>query len=291
MHEEEQYLSLISDILLKGSSEIGRNGPVKFCFGRMMRFSLKDGTLPILTTKTVFWRTCFHELKWFLSGKTDNRLLKEKNVKIWNGNGTRDFLDSRGLYENREDDLGPIYGHQWRHFNAPYDTCETDYTGKGIDQIANVIQEIKTNPTSRRLIVCAWNPCQLNEMALPPCHVMMQFSVREGKYLSCLLTQRSGDVGLGVPFNITSYSLLTHLIAHFCGLEAEEFVYSLGNAHIYESHIEPLTEQVLRIPKPFPKIEIVPKQAIHDISDYDIEDIEWITPYDHHPTIRMDMIA
>lgn len=287
-HEEQQYLNLIQDIIKNGSWEETRNGKTKSIFGNSMRFSLKDGIIPLLTTKKVAWKTCFKELTWFIRGSTSNKELQEQGVKIWNGNASKEFLDSRGLnYE--EGDLGPIYGHQWRHFNGPYVDFNTDYTGKGIDQLANVISQLKdkTQQTSRRLIISAWNPCQIDEMALPPCHVLMQFNVREHKYLSCALYQRSGDVGLGVPFNIASYSFLTHIIAKHCNLEAEHFVYFLGNAHIYDDHVESLQEQCNREPLNFPRL-LINKQH-ENINDYNIDDITWITPYEHHKTIKMEM--
>lgn len=289
-HPEQQYLQLIRRIMEEGSVEQTRNGPVQCVFGHMMRFSLRHGEIPLLTTKKVAWRTCFHELMWFLKGDTSNYSLTRKNVHIWDANASRSFLDSRGLTHLQEGDLGPIYGHQWRHFNAPYTTSGDNYTGKGVDQIARAIHEIKTNPTSRRILVCAWNPSQLDEMALPPCHVLFQFHVKDGKYLSCALTQRSGDVGLGVPFNIASYSLLTHLVAHQCGLEADEFVYTLNNAHIYMDHIPALVEQMNRIPTDFPRVSIEPQEA-RNMDEYEIQDIIWTRPYVHLPAIHMDMIA
>lgn len=288
--EEQQYLDLIKDILSNGSEEMSRNGKVLSKFGNMMRFSLKDGNLPLLTTKKVAWKTCFKELFWFIKGSTSNHELKEQNVNIWNANASREFLDSRNLsYE--ENDLGPVYGHQWRHFNAPYENCDNDYSGKGVDQLQNIIEMLKDpqQRTSRRMVVSAWNPCQIDEMALPPCHILFQFYVREDKYLSCSMYQRSGDVGLGVPFNIASYSMLTHIIAKHCGLIADEFVYFLGNAHIYEQHIEPLKEQIERLPREFPQIQI---KNVHDtIEEYTLDDIEWITEYTFHQPIKMNMIA
>lgn len=290
-HEENQYTDLIKRILEKGSEEQSRNGKVLSVFGNSMRFSLQNGTVPLLTTKKVAWKTCFKELMWFVKGSTSNDELREKKVYIWNDNSSREFLDSRGLTNNREGDLGPVYGHQWRHFNAPYETCETDYTGKGVDQLQNIINDLKDpeKRTSRRLVMSAWNPVQLDEMALPPCHILAQFNVREGKYLSCALYQRSGDVGLGVPFNIASYSFLTHIIAKHCGLIADEFVYFLGNAHIYEDHIEPLKTQITQTPYAFPKIVI--KNTYDEIERYTLDDIEWIEEYKHHETIKMKMIA
>ena len=291
MHQEEQHLQLIRDVLEKGTMEEGRNGRTKSLFGYSMRYSLKDGTIPLLTTKRVAWKTCFNELIWFINGHTDNKKLTDKKVTIWNANASREFLDSRGLHNNEVDDLGPVYGHQWRHFNAEYKDCHTDYTGKGVDQLQYIIDSLK-NPetrTSRRFVLSAWNPCQIDQMALPPCHVLMQFYVRENKYLSCSLYQRSGDIGLGVPFNIASYSFLTHIIARHCGLIADEFVHFIGNAHIYENHIDTLKTQIQRVPLDFPRIEIT---NLHDnINDYSIDDLKWIEEYKHHATLKMDMSA
>ena len=187
--------------------------------------------------------------------------------------------------------MGPVYGHQWRHFNAPYENCHSDYSGEGVDQLQNIIEMLKdpTQRSSRRMVISAWNPCQIDQMALPPCHILFQFYVRENKYLSCSMYQRSGDVGLGVPFNIASYSLLTHIIAKHCGLVADEFVYFLGNAHIYEEHIEPLKEQVERLPYEFPQIKI---NKVHDsIEEYTLDDITWISEYTFHQPIKMNMVA
>ena len=288
VHEEFQYLRLINDILDHGSMEEGRNGKAKTVFGSAMHFDLSENTIPVLTTKKVAFKTCLKELLWFINGHTDNKLLKEQNVKIWNANASREFLDSRGLHNNKEDDLGPVYGHQWRHFNASYTDCHADYTGRGVDQLQNIIDQLKNPETrnSRRLVMSAWNPQQLDEMALPPCHILCQFCVTEGNKLSCSLYQRSGDVGLGVPFNIASYSILTHLIAKHCGLEAKEFVYFLGNAHIYDDHLEPLKEQMMRSPFPFPKLQIL--QTRLNINDYIVDDFK-LVDYEYHKKIKMEM--
>jgi thymidylate synthase len=290
MHQEYQYIQLIRDIIEKGTEEKGRNGNVKSLFGYSMRFSLKNGEIPILTTKKLAWKTCINELFWFIKGSTNNKELQDKKVYIWNDNASREFLDSRKLYNLEENDLGPIYGHQWRHFNAEYKDCHTDYKNQGIDQLQNIIDQLKDpeQRSSRRLIMSAWNPCQIDEMALPPCHILAQFNVREGKYLSCALYQRSGDVGLGVPFNIASYSFLTHIIAKHCNLIADEFVYFLGNCHIYMNHMDALKEQVKREPLNFPRILINPRE---NIEDYNLEDIEWIEEYKYHPSIKMEMVA
>ena len=291
MSDETQYLQLIERIIQEGNHTESRNGITYSIFGHHMEFSLKNNTIPLLTTKRVAWKTCFRELMWFLRGSTDNTELQQKKVTIWNANASRDFLDSRGLTNLNENDLGPVYGHQWRFFNAPYTNCHTNYDGKGVDQIQYIIDALKdpSQHSSRRLVMSAWNPCQLNEMALPPCHVLAQFYVRDHKYLSCSLYQRSGDVGLGVPFNIASYSFLTHLIAHHCGLEAEKFIHFLGDAHIYEEHMEVLKEQILREPKEFPELKFTIQRE--SIENYDETDIEWIKPYEYHGKLKMKMIA
>ena len=290
LHDENQYLKLVSDVLTEGVMEDGRNGKVLTVFGSAMHFSLKDNTIPLLTTKKLAWKTCLRELLWFIRGQTSNEVLKKQNVHIWDGNASREFLDSRGLTNLKENDLGPIYGHQWRHFNAKYSDCNTDYKDQGFDQLDYIIKCLKDTKerNSRRLVMSAWNPCQIDEMALPPCHVLCQFNVTDGNKLSCSLYQRSCDLGLGVGFNIASYSFLTHLIAHHCNLEVLDFYYYLGNCHIYEQHIEPLREQIIREPYKFPKIVI--KNKYEDIISYNVDDFE-ILDYEFHPLIKMEMIA
>ena len=290
LHDENQYLKLVSDVLTEGVMEDGRNGKVLTVFGSAMHFSLKDNTIPLLTTKKLAWKTCLRELLWFIRGQTSNEILKKQNVHIWDGNASREFLDSRGLTNLKENDLGPIYGHQWRHFNDKYSDCNTDYKEQGFDQLDYIIKCLKDTKerNSRRLVMSAWNPCQLDEMALPPCHILCQFNVTDGNKLSCSLYQRSCDLGLGVGFNIASYSFLTHLIAHHCNLEVLDFYYYLGNCHIYEQHIEPLREQIIREPYKFPKIVI--KNKYEDIISYNVDDFE-ILDYEFHPLIKMEMIA
>ena len=287
-HDENQYLNLIKDILSEGELVSGRNGNAKTIYGSAMHFSLDNGIIPLLTTKKVAWQTCLKELIWFISGSTNNDELTKQGVKIWNGNGSRDFLDSRGLSHLRENDLGPVYGHQWRFFNAKYINCDTTYVGSGIDQLQNIINDLSDplKRTSRRMVMSAWNPCQIDEMALPPCHVLVQFNVLNGNKLSCSLYQRSGDVGLGVPFNIASYSFLTHLLAKHCGLEASEFLYYLGNTHIYDDHLEVLSEQVIRKPYLFPKLHIKSKKE--KIEEYLVDDFV-IEDYNYHSPIKMEM--
>ena len=289
-HEEYQYLDLIDNILKNGSIIKGRNGTTKSIFGASMRFSLENNTIPILTTKKVAWKTCFKELMWFVNGYTDNTLLQKQKVKIWNANASREFLDSRGLQHLKENDLGPVYGHQWRHFNAKYSTCNDDYSNKGVDQLQYIIDSLKdpNERFSRRLVMSAWNPCQLNEMALPPCHVLTQFNVSNNNELSCSLYQRSGDIGLGVPFNIASYSFLTHIIAKHCDLKPKDFVYFLGNSHIYDDHYTALSEQIKREPREFPKIFI--KNKHNNINTYSLDDII-VENYQPYGKIKMNMRA
>lgn len=272
--EETQYLGLIRDILTKGSMETSRNGTTYSVFGAAMHFSLENNRIPLLTSKKLAWKTCLKELLWFIQGKTDNALLQSQGVNIWNVNATRNYLVDNGLDHLDENDLGPIYGHQWRHFNAPYINCHTDYTGQGVDQLQYIIDSLKDENKrfSRRLLMSSWNPCQIGEMSLPPCHVLCQFNVSRENKLSCALYQRSGDVGLGVPFNIASYSFLTHILAKHCGLEAYEFIYTLGNCHIYDDHVDPLKEQLTRQTYEFPTIHI---NEIHEnINDYSMTDFE-----------------
>ena len=290
-HQEEQYLNLLREILERGTWEEGRNGRTKSVFGHSMRFSLKNGTIPILTTKKTAWKSCLKELLWFIRGDTDTKILQNQNVHIWDGNTTREFLDSRGLQHYREGLIGPGYGFQWRHFNAAYNAdtgSPRDETG--IDQLNQIVEALKdpAQRTSRRLIMTAWNPLQLNEMALPPCHIMCQFNVHDGNKLSCAMYQRSCDVPLGSPFNIASYSFLTHLLAKHCGLDAYEFVYFMGNCHIYEDHIEPMRTQIERKPFEFPTIEI--KTLRDNINEYEIDDFV-INGYQSGEQIRMNMVA
>lgn len=290
-HEEEQYLAVIRDLISRGCTQEGRNGTTICDIGSAMVFSLRDGKIPLMTTKQLAWKTCLKELLWFIRGSTDNEELVRQKCYIWNGNSSRAYLDSRGLTHLKENDLGPVYGFQWRHFNGGYVDCHTDYSGVGVDQLAYIIDALKSpDPEkrhSRRLVMTAWNPCQLDDMALPPCHMMCQFHVTNGDDLTCTMYQRSGDVGLGVPFNIASYSFLTHLIAKHCGLKATEFVYYLGNTHIYDDHVEPLKEQLERKPYEFPTLEIVGEKK-ENIEDYVLEDFV-VKDYVCHPSIKMEM--
>jgi thymidylate synthase len=289
-HEENQYLNLLEDILSSNSEFVGRNGKTLCVYGSAMRFSLEHNKLPLITTKKVAWKTCLRELLWFIKGSTNNKMLKDQNVHIWDANGSREFLDSRGLFNNDEDDLGPIYGFQWRHFNANYESCLSDYTNKGIDQLSDVINSLKDPKlrNSRRMIISAWNPCQLDKMALPPCHIIMQFNVTNNNKLSCAMYQRSNDEACGTCFNIASYCFLTHLLAIHCDLEPYEFLYYKGNCHIYEEHISNIKIQLQREPFEFPTLKIINKRE--NIEDYSMDDFI-VSNYKHHEPLEYKMVA
>lgn len=261
-----------------------------------MKFKLSrpDGSLilPLLTTKRVFTRAIIAELLWFVSGSTNGNLLSEQGVKIWEGNGSREYLDSVGLSHRQEGDLGPVYGFQWRHFGAEYKDFTTDYTGQGVDQLAEVVRKLKDQSYDRRIILSAWNPADLKKMALPPCHMFAQFYVsfpqgsRRG-VLHSLLYQRSCDMGLGVPFNIASYALLTHMLARACDLTPGTFTHTMGDAHVYIDHIDALKTQLEREPRDFPTLQIT-KQGVVDIDGWSADDFV-ISGYDPHKSIAMKM--
>merc|ERR1719276_490479 len=286
--KEIQYLDMCRDIIENGVERGDRTGTGTLSkFGTQMRFSLRDGTLPLLTTKRTFWRGVAEELLWFVQGNTNANNLAAKDIHIWDGNGSREFLDSRGLYEREIGDLGPVYGFQWRHFGAEYKTMDTDYTGQGVDQLAECIEKIKNNPEDRRIIMSAWNPADLNVMALPPCHMFCQFYVNTKKNeLSCQMYQRSADMGLGVPFNIASYALLTHMIAHVTGRKPGDFVHTIGDAHVYLNHVDALKEQLDRPPRAFPKLKINTEKK--NIDDFVFDDFK-VVGYKPHKTIKMKM--
>ncbi|KAK3022080.1 hypothetical protein RJ639_045924, partial [Escallonia herrerae] len=284
-HEEFMYMNLVQDIISSGNQKDDRTGTGTLSkFGCQMRFNLRK-SFPLLTTKKVFWRGVVEELLWFIRGSTNAKVLQEKGVHIWDGNASRDYLDSVGLTDREEGDLGPIYGFQWRHFGARYTNMHADYTGQGFDQLLDVINKIKHTPDDRRIILSAWNPSDLNLMALPPCHMFAQFFVANGE-LSCQMYQRSADMGLGVPFNIASYALLTCMIAHVCGLAPGDFVHVIGDAHVYRIHIRLLQEQLQRFPKPFPMLSINPQKE--DIDSFVAADFNLIN-YDPHQKIEMKM--
>ncbi|KAK6637373.1 hypothetical protein RUM44_007789 [Polyplax serrata] len=285
-HEEYQYLNHIKNIMKHGVEMRDRTGVGTLSvFGAQMRWSLKKGTFPLLTTKRVFWKGIVEELLWFIKGSTNSLELKEKGVTIWDANSSRSFLDSLGLYHREEGDLGPVYGFQWRHFGAKYKTMHDDYSNQGVDQLQNIIDTIKERPYDRRMIMSAWNPVDLPIMALPPCHCLVQFQVANGE-LNSQMYQRSADMGLGVPFNIASYSLLTCMIAHVTGLKPGVFVHTMGDSHIYLNHVKPLEVQIQRIPRPFPTLTIT--RTVTDINDFKFEDFK-LEDYNPYPKIQMDM--
>ncbi|HET8543592.1 MAG TPA: thymidylate synthase [Pseudolabrys sp.] len=257
-----QYLDLMELILSRGVEKRDRTGTGTLSvFGHQMRFALDEG-FPLVTTKKLHLKSIIHELLWFLAGDTNVRYLQEHGVRIWD-----EWADERG-------ELGPVYGQQWRSWPAQ--------DGKTIDQIGNVVAMIKRNPDSRRLIVTAWNPAEVDNMALPPCHCLFQFYVAEGK-LSCQLYQRSADVFLGVPFNIASYALLTQMMAQVTGYKPGDFIHTLGDAHLYLNHLEQARLQLSRAPKPLPTMRLNP--AVKDIFAFRYEDIS-IENYDPHPHIK-----
>ncbi|CAI9753419.1 unnamed protein product [Fraxinus pennsylvanica] len=265
-HEEFLYLKLVQDIISNGNDKGDRTGAGTLSkFGCQMRFNLRK-SFPLLTTKSVFWRGVVEELLWFISGSTNAKVLQEKAINIWDGNASREYLDSIGLTDREEGDLGPVYGFQWRHFGASYTNMHADYTGQGFDQLLDVIDKIKNEPNDRRIILSAWNPSDLKLMALPPCHMFAQFYVANGE-LSCQMYQRSADMGLGVPFNIATYALLTCMIAHVCGLVPGDLIHIIGDAHVYKTHISHLQEQLKKNPKPFPFLKINPQTK--DIDSFD----------------------
>lgn len=256
----KQYLEILRDVLENGQDADNRTGVyARKVFGRQMRFDLNKG-FPLVTTKKTFFKGIVHELIWLLSGNTNIKYLLDNNVHIWD-----EWADKNG-------DLGPVYGHQWRNFNS-----------QGYDQIRDIIERIKKNPQDRRIIVSAWNPAQIEQMALPPCHCFFQFDVTPDEKLNCMLYQRSCDMFLGVPFNIASYSLLTMMIAQVCGLKPGEFVHTLGNAHIYSNHFEQVKLQLTREPLPLPRVRINPD--VKNIDDFKFEDFE-LVDYQSHPAIK-----
>lgn len=257
----KQYLDLMAHVREHGVQKGDRTGTGTLSvFGYQMRFDLAEG-FPLVTTKKLHLRSIIHELLWFLTGDTNIKYLKDNGVRIWD-----EWADENG-------DLGPVYGSQWRSW--------PDGSPQGVDQIDDVIKRIKTTPDSRRLLVTAWNPAQVDEMALPPCHCLFQFYVADGK-LSCQLYQRSADIFLGVPFNIASYALLTHMVAQVTGLKVGEFVHTLGDAHLYSNHLEQADEQLSRQPLPLPKLILSPE--IKGIGEFSYDDFEMLG-YESHPHI------
>jgi thymidylate synthase len=260
-----QYLDLLQHLLETGNERPDRTGTGTLSrFGYQMRFNLEEG-FPVVTTKKVHLKSIIHELLWFLKGDTNVKYLQDNGVKIWNE------------WAGEDGELGPVYGHQWRSWSAP--------DGREIDQISKLIEQIKSNPSSRRLIVSAWNVGDLDKMKLPPCHLLFQFYVNDGK-LSCQLYQRSADVFLGVPFNIASYALLTMMVAQVTGLKPGDFVHTFGDAHIYNNHLEQVRLQLSREPYPLPRMKINPE--VKNIFDFKFSDFELVN-YQAHPHIKGDV--
>ena len=283
--DEKQYLDLIKKIIEFGEIRETRNSSTISIFSEKLEFNISN-SIPFITTKKLAWKTIIKELLWFLSGSTDNQKLLDQNVKIWIGNSTREYMDSIGFNTRQVGDLGPVYGHQWRHFNAEYIDEKTDYTNKGVDQIQQVIHLLKTDPMSRRIILSAWNPSQINQMNLPPCHMFCQFYVSSNQELSCQMYQRSADVGLGLPFNIASYALLTAMIAQTVNMVPGMFTHSMGDTHIYVNHIDGLKLQLTREPKKLPRVWLNPE--VKSLFDFKYDDIK-LLDYEFHPTIKFDV--
>jgi thymidylate synthase len=274
------YLDLLAHALHNGEARGDRTGTGTLgVFGYQMRFDLSKG-FPLLTTKKVHTKSVIQELLWFLRGETHVRWLQERGVSIWDEWAT---AEQCARFGRQEGDLGPVYGHQWRNFGAsPKPDGSGTYERNGVDQLKYVLEQIQKNPNSRRLIVSCWNPREAEQVALPPCHTLFQFYVSQGK-LSCQLYQRSGDIFLGVPFNIASYALLTHLVAHVSGLQAGEFVHTLGDAHLYANHVEQAKLQLAREPRPLPTLKL--NEARTDLFAFEYEDIV-IENYSPHPGIK-----
>lgn len=288
MGSESDYLSVLTKVLEHGEIRADRTGTgVISLFGEQMRFNIKN-SVPLLTTKFVSWKTVIHELLWFLSGKTDSKWLQDKGVVIWEGNTSREFLDKRGLYHLPEGDIGAGYGFQWRHSGADYVNCHTDYTGKGIDQIQTIIDQLKNDKYSRRIFLSAWNPSALSQTALPPCHVSCQFYVTNGNELKCHMYQRSVDMFLGSPYNIFSYTVLTYILAAICDLTPSELIISTGDTHIYANHVEQVKTQLERKPFDAPSLVVNPDIKSKRLCDITIDDFK-VENYIYHPSIKAPM--
>ena len=304
MHPESAYTDLIAKILAEGDRRSTRNATTLSLFGERLIFDVGTHGFPLLTTKRVFWRGVVEELIWFLKGSTNSKDLEKAGVNIWKGNTSREFLDKTGLHEYDEGICGPIYGFQWRNFGGTYD-ASANAAGNmkkmelnGVDQLKDVITQLQMDPTSRRMIISAWNPTQHGQMCLPACHTMYQF-YKSQKGLSCQLMARSQDIILGTPFNIASTALLTTLLAHMHGWEVDKIVLCMGDAHVYENHIDGAKQQIEREPLPFPKVVINKPRPTSDatVDEYLIwleslqaADIE-LVDYKCHAAIKFDMVA
>ena len=285
--EEYQYLNQIKNIIETGHSANDRtNTGTKSIFGSQMRFNLQNNSFPLLTTKKMFMKGIVEELLWFLRGDTNSKNLENKGVSIWKGNSSREALDNLGFTDRQEGDCGPIYGFNFRHYGAEYKDCDTNYSNCGYDQVKEVLRLLREEPTSRRILINLWNPTSLKDTVLPACHVLYQFKII-GNKLSCSLYQRSGDVGLGVPFNIASASLLTIIFAKLSGLEPYELIHTIGDAHIYLDHEDGLKEQITRTPFQFPSLKIIDRNQCK-VEDFCLEDFV-ISNYQCHEKIKLNM--
>jgi len=288
-HPEQRYLDLLNYIRVKGEIRDDRtNIGTKSIFGAQMEFDIADG-FPLLTTKRTWFEGIKKELLFFISGKTDTKILENQGVNIWRGNTSADFLSKNNL-PWREGDMGPGYSFQWRHVGAEYKGCDADYKGEGVDQLNELIEGIKNNPFSRRHIISSWDVVNINQMALPPCHCFAQFYVgcenSTPTYLDCCLYQRSGDMFLGVPFNIASYSLLLCIIGNITGLTPRRFIHNIGDAHIYLNHMNQAADQIKRVPYPFPSIKF--KRQLSNIDDINCDDII-LVDYKSHSKLSAEM--
>lgn len=308
-HPEHKYLDLMKEILETGDTVVDRTGVGTKClFGRQLVFDISE-TIPLVTTKKVNHAAILKELLWFIRGCTDSKVLESQGVGIWKLNSTREFLDKRGLTENREGDVGPVYGFQWRHFGADYRGADADYTpengNSGIDQLQKLIEGLRDDPFGRRHILTAWNVSDIDQMALPPCHMFAQFHVVEKeidsdegngggekvRYLDCLMYQRSYDAALGAPFNMGCYSILTHILATLLGYRPRRFIHTIGNAHVYLNHIDGVKRQLERTPFPFPTVTIHPRLAGTGVAGLEMLTLEDVTINGYHswPYIAFDM--
>ena len=275
--DEQNYISLLSKILEHGEDRPDRTGVgTKSIFGASLRFSLENYTVPIITTKKMFYRGIIEEALFFLRGETDTKKLEAKGVNIWKGNTSREFLDKRGLNHYKEGEMGPMYGYKWRNFH-------------GVDQLQNAINLIKNDPYSRRIMISAYDPSASKDSVLDPCHTFFQFYVSNNNKLNCLFYMRSSDFFLGVPFNITSYAIITHIIAKMTDLNPGELIFNAGDIHIYNNHITQVKEQINRVPFDFPKIKITKNiNSIQDIENLCFDDFK-IEKYCFHPSINAPM--
>ena len=300
-HGEQQYLDLVKDIIENGEKRISRNGEIISDFCKHLKFDLRYG-FPLLTTKKMFIKGVIEELLFFIRGDTNSKILEEKGINIWKGNTSREFLDNNGFRNRKEGEMGPMYGYQWRFFNSPYDltqylptfiTNDDTYVRNpkfGVDQLKNIINEIKTNPTSRRILLTTYNPAQVDDGVLYPCHsITIQFYVQDN-FLDMFCYNRSSDIGLGLPFNIASSSLLLMIIAKLTELTPRYFNLSLGDAHIYSNHVEPLVKQMKRQPYLFPILKLPEFDTLEQVSKLTFEDFN-LNNYNFYPSIKMEMSA